>query len=165
MGSPESAPRHPAYQDRGRRKGLGRRPRSWRCMLKGCGQRFRPRRARQRYCRERCWCWKRHGSGRFGRHRRAIGHDGGQRKTERGKPSLPGTRQESETTSKRSRSGRCEVNHSESFSDVSCDRPGCYAGFARRRRSPLEHFYSHERRRVRERVWERERHWHRNRAG
>ena len=42
----------------GRRKRLTRRqggaPRSRRCLLKGCEQRFRPRRARQRYCSEPC---------------------------------------------------------------------------------------------------------------
>src|ERR1039458_6332460 len=36
------------------RKKLPRRPRSRRCLLKGCEQRFHPRQARQRYCSEGC---------------------------------------------------------------------------------------------------------------
>ena len=58
MGPPESATSHPENQEGGRRKRLRRRPRggprSRRCLLKGCEQRFRPRHARQRYCSERC---------------------------------------------------------------------------------------------------------------
>ena len=47
MGSAESATRHRENQAAGRRK---RRPRLRPCLLKGCGQRFHPRRATQRYC-------------------------------------------------------------------------------------------------------------------
>jgi hypothetical protein len=54
MGPPESATRHPENQEAGRRKGLPRRPRCRRCLLKGCEQRFHPRQARQRYCSTRC---------------------------------------------------------------------------------------------------------------
>jgi hypothetical protein len=36
------------------RKRPRRRPRTRRCLLKGCEQRFRPQQARQRYCGERC---------------------------------------------------------------------------------------------------------------
>ena len=39
--------------------------------------------------------------------------------------------------------------------DACCDRPGCYEGFVRQRRSPLERFCSHECRRAMERAWER----------
>jgi hypothetical protein len=53
MGPPESPTGHPENQE-GRRKRLARRPRSRRCLLKGCEQRFHPRQARQRYCSERC---------------------------------------------------------------------------------------------------------------
>jgi hypothetical protein len=53
MGPPESPTGHPENQE-GRRKRLARRPRSRRCLLKGCVQRFHPRQARQRYCSERC---------------------------------------------------------------------------------------------------------------
>lgn len=54
MGPPESATSHPENQEGGRRKRLACRPRSRRCLLKGCEQRFRPRRVRQRYCSDQC---------------------------------------------------------------------------------------------------------------
>jgi hypothetical protein len=58
LGPPESATSHPENQVGGQRKRLARRPRciprSRRCLLKGCERRFRPRRARQRYCSEQC---------------------------------------------------------------------------------------------------------------
>ena len=41
-------------QAAGRRQCRARRPRRRHCLLKGCEQRFHPRRARQRYCGERC---------------------------------------------------------------------------------------------------------------
>ena len=52
MGPPESPTRPRKNQAAGRRKCRARRPR-W-CLLKGCEQRFHPRRARQRYCSEDC---------------------------------------------------------------------------------------------------------------
>jgi hypothetical protein len=51
MGPPESRTRPHENQAAGRRK---RRPRLRHCLLKGCGQRFRPRHARQRYCSSEC---------------------------------------------------------------------------------------------------------------
>ena len=54
MGLPESPTSHPENQEPGRRKRLARRAPVRRCLLKGCAQRFRPRQARQRYCREHC---------------------------------------------------------------------------------------------------------------
>jgi hypothetical protein len=54
MGPPESPTRHSENQEADRRKRLARRPRTRRCLLKGCEQRFHPRQARQRYCSERC---------------------------------------------------------------------------------------------------------------
>ena len=54
MGPPESATRQPENQEGGRRKRLPRRSRMRRCLLKGCEQRFHPRRARQRYCSDGC---------------------------------------------------------------------------------------------------------------
>jgi hypothetical protein len=41
-------------QEHGRRKRPTRRRRTRTCLLKGCEQRFRPREARQRYCRSEC---------------------------------------------------------------------------------------------------------------
>jgi hypothetical protein len=53
MGPTESPTGHPENQE-GRRKGSARRPRTRRCLLKACEQRFRPHHARQRYCSGRC---------------------------------------------------------------------------------------------------------------
>jgi hypothetical protein len=54
MGLPESPTSHPENQEARQRKRLACRPRSRRCLLKGCERRFRPRHARQRYCSEHC---------------------------------------------------------------------------------------------------------------
>lgn len=54
MGLPEGATSHPENQEGGRQKRLARRPRSRRCLLKGCEQSFRPGQVRQRYCSEHC---------------------------------------------------------------------------------------------------------------
>src|SRR5450631_3875611 len=54
MGPPESPTGRLENQEAGRRKRLRRRPRTRRCLLKGCRQRFRAHQARQRYCNERC---------------------------------------------------------------------------------------------------------------
>ena len=54
MGPHESPTGRLENQEAGRRKRLRRRPRTRRCLLKGCRQRFRPHQTRQRYCSERC---------------------------------------------------------------------------------------------------------------
>jgi hypothetical protein len=54
MGPHESPTRQPENQAPLRRKRSVRRPRIRRCLLKGCEERFHPRRTRQRYCSERC---------------------------------------------------------------------------------------------------------------
>jgi hypothetical protein len=54
MGPPENPTRHPENQEPLKRKRLARRPRTRRCLLKGCEGRFHPRRARERYCSEQC---------------------------------------------------------------------------------------------------------------
>lgn len=54
MGPPEILTRPRKRQAAGRRKRPARRPRTRRCLLKGCEHRFRPRQARQRYCSEPC---------------------------------------------------------------------------------------------------------------
>jgi hypothetical protein len=57
MGPPEN-PTNPSQNQAttGPRRGKRplRRPRTRRCLLKGCEQRFRPQRARERYCSRRC---------------------------------------------------------------------------------------------------------------
>jgi len=53
MGPPEN-PTKPGKKQEGGRRQKARRPRSRRCLLKGCEQRFHAWRARQRYCSEPC---------------------------------------------------------------------------------------------------------------
>jgi len=53
MGPPENLTDHPENQA-GRRKRSVRRPRARCCLLKGCGQRFHPQKANQRYCSAGC---------------------------------------------------------------------------------------------------------------
>jgi hypothetical protein len=54
MGPNENPTRHGETQAAHARKRPSRRPRTRRCLLKGCAQRFRPRHARQRYCSDGC---------------------------------------------------------------------------------------------------------------
>lgn len=55
MGPPEDCTRQPDRPEcAGRQKRSSRRPRTRECLLKGCERRFRPRRARQRYCSREC---------------------------------------------------------------------------------------------------------------
>ena len=53
MGPSESPTTRPGNQPR-RPTRIRRRPRARGCLLKGCGQRFHPRRPQQRYCSEQC---------------------------------------------------------------------------------------------------------------
>ena len=50
----ENPTSHSEKQETGRRMRLARRPRTRRCLLKGCERGFRPRQARERYCRSDC---------------------------------------------------------------------------------------------------------------
>jgi hypothetical protein len=68
------------------------------------------------------------------------GHGGGQRETQRAKPTIPAARQESKTTDRRSRSGRREGNHSEVFSmpvatGLAATPDSCASGARRRNTS------------------------------
>jgi predicted nucleic acid-binding Zn ribbon protein len=161
MGPPKSPTGHPENQEGGRRKRLARRPRPRRCLLKGCEQPFRPRRARQRYCSEQCREAARAWSGWKAQQRyRATRAANGNATT---KASATGSASGTENHQQAKPFRTPRGSSLRSFFDACCDRPGCYAGFVRQRRSPSQHFCSHECRRAMERVWERERHW--TRAG
>lgn len=54
MGPTENPTSHSENQETGRRKRVARRPRTRRCLLKGCERRFRPGQPRQRYCSSGC---------------------------------------------------------------------------------------------------------------
>ena len=84
------------------RKRPRRRPRTRRCLLKGCEQRFRPQQARQRYCGERC--------------REAAREWSRWKAQERYRATIPETRPEPETVRERGGSGGREGNHSKLFS-------------------------------------------------
>ena len=51
---PTGNPTKPAGKPKGGRHRVERRPRTRRCLLKGCEQSFHPRQAHQRYCSEGC---------------------------------------------------------------------------------------------------------------
>ena len=160
MGPTENPTSHSENQERAQRKRSARRPRTRPCLLKGCEGRFRPRQARQRFCSRGCreaarrWSWwKARGKYRAtlaGREKR-NGQSGRYRERVRDRKT-----QEKEVVREAAR-----VITTEDFFDGCCDRPGCYEGFVRQRRSPLQRFCSHLCRRAMERVWERERRWQR----
>jgi hypothetical protein len=54
MGLPENPTGLSENQGPRRRKRKSRRPRTRRCLLKGCEQRYHPRQAQERYCSEGC---------------------------------------------------------------------------------------------------------------
>lgn len=134
-----------------------RRPRLRRCLLKGCEQKFRPRRPWSRYCGDDCrgkarkWSrWKAQRKYRVARH----GKDKRQAQCRRYRAAKPGKK-----ACPGGGKGSREGNHSKNIFDRYCDRPGCYATFARTRHSPLQRFCSTACRRALERVLERERRW------
>jgi hypothetical protein len=81
-------------------KRRARQPRPRLCLLKGCEQRFRPRRARQRYCSEPCRkaarVWSRRKAQESYRD-----HGGRQTEAQRAEPALPGARQEPKPAAER----------------------------------------------------------------
>jgi len=155
---PIENPTKPAEKPACGRRQLPRRPRTRRCLLKGCEQRFQPRQAHQRYCSEACrkaareWSrWKaqeRYRATTAGKQKR-----NGQSRHYRERIKSRKT-QDPEAVDEAAR-----VITTEHFFRCSCDRPGCYERFVRERRSPLQRFCSHACRRALERVEERERRW------
>ena len=158
MGPPENPTAHPENQEGWRRR-LPCRPRMRLCLMKGYEQRFHPRHARQRYCSEGCRAAARKWSRRKAQERyretaagQQMRNGQSRRYRERGKSRKP---PEPETVSEPGR----VITTEHFFFDHSCDRPNCYEGIRRTRRSPLQHFCSQECRRALERVRERERRW------
>jgi hypothetical protein len=139
-----------------------RRPRSRVCLLKGCGQVFRPQQPMGRYCSEACQTEARRWR---------------QRKARRRYRQSPNGKQKRQAQSRRYRERRKDRQARESaivtvarviptnFFSCSCDRPGCYEEFDRTQRSPLQRFCSHACRQALERVLERERRWRQRRLG
>ena len=128
MGPDEDSTLPAEDREHGRRKRPARRPRTRCCLLKGCERRFRPQRARQRYCSEECrqaarrWSrWKAQQSYRATAAGKEKRNEQSRRYRERVRKRQAATR--------KSRSGSREGNHSKIFFDYCCDRPGCYEGF------------------------------------
>jgi len=114
MGPPENPTNHPENQEAGGRKRRVRRPRSRRCLLKGCERRFRPRHARQRYCSDGCRKAARVWSRWKAQQKYRVTAAGKQKRN--GQSRHYRERQESKTAGRRSRSGRREGNHYKVFS-------------------------------------------------
>lgn len=103
--------------------------------------------------------------GRGGRPRKNTGRHRRPEESERGKAGATGSASKIEKYNRRKWFKRPRGSSlRKTFFDGCCDRPGCYEGFVRQRRSPLQRFCSHPCRRAMERVWERERRWHETHA-
>lgn len=144
-------------QTASRRSQYVRRPRTRRCLLKGCEQSFRPQHARQRYCSLRCreqarrWAqWKAQQA------YRTTAKGKGQRKRQSRRYR---DRRKTRPARENGPIPQCARVIPKKFFTASCDRPGCYEGFVRQARSPQQRFCSRACRRALERVWERERRW------
>ena len=160
MGPPENPTRQIEKQEAHGRKRQACRPRSRRCLLKGCERRFRPAARTPALLQS---AVPGGGAGLVGVEGPADvpGHGGGQAEAERGKASVTGSASKSENHQRKRRFRRPRGSSVRTFFDGCCDRPGCYECFLRSRRSPLQRFCSQACQRAMERVWERERRWQR----
>ena len=145
------------------RRPLSRRPRARRCLLKGCGRCYHPRRGLQRYCGDYCsvsaraWSlWKARGRYRA----TTAGKEKRRAQSQRYRERMRKSKKQAFVAAE----AAAWVISTHPF-EASCDRPGCYESFARSRRSPLQRFCSKTCRRALERVWERERRWQEPRTG
>jgi hypothetical protein len=150
---------HPtSYRDRRTaRRPRVHRPRTRRCLLKGCEQRFRPEHARARYCGLQCrteaQAWRQWKA------RRVYRATVKGRTKRNGQSRRYRERRETPLASAIGAVARPARVIPRTFFAASCDRPGCYECFVRRARSPLQRFCSRACRRALERVWQRERRW------
>ena len=130
-------------------------PRTRLCLLKGCGQHFRPRRWRQRYCSDRCWqealAWSR-----WKQQQKYRASEVGKK---RRNAQCKRNRERVKIRMKNATAGLARVISGRNFIGDPCDRPGCYEMFQRSTRSPHQRFCSMGCRRAVQRVRERERRW------
>jgi hypothetical protein len=143
---------------RNRQKGFVRRPGTRRCLLKGCEELFRPRRASRRYCSERCREAARTWSRWKAQERYRATLTGKEKRNAQCRRNRERARKRKEQACKATDEAARVIRTNVSF-DGSCDRPGCYERFVRSRRSPLQRFCSKECRRALERVRQREQRW------
>ncbi len=102
--------------------------------------------------------------GRSGRPGRSTGPRRRANRSGTSKAGATGSASKSENHQRKRQFRRPRGSSLRSFFDGCCDRPGCYECFVRSRRSPLQRFCSPACQRAMERVWERERRWHRRHA-
>ena len=116
----------------------------WRCcLLKGCGCRFRPSCARSRYCSEACRAASRRWQLWKARRRYRCSEKGRATRREQSRRWRVRQREKQRTSPNRAPEKTCEGHHSRRLGKkFSCDRPGCYEGFARSPRSPWQRFCS-----------------------
>lgn len=158
MGPHNHPTSHPEKHTGRPRKHAVHRPRTRRCLLKGCKQRFHPEHARARYCSSRC---------------RAQAHKWREWKAQRAYRATTKGKTKRQRQSQRYREHLktrpawkknpiprpTRVIPRKIFFPDSCDRPGCYECFSRQVRSPRQRFCSRACQRALECVWERERRW------
>ncbi len=134
------------------------RPRTRRCLLKGCEKAFRPIVPQDRYCSDDCrekareWSswradrkYRATESGKQRRRAQSTRYREKARQRSQGRRPMPGESDEGDPP------GR--------FPGNPCDRPGCYVRFPLASRSPLQRFCSCPCRKAWRRVIQRERRW------
>jgi hypothetical protein len=158
MGPPESPTGHPGNQE-GRPRRLARRPRTAVLLLKGCDQRFHPWQVRQRYCSDGCRQAARKWSRRKAQERYRETAAGQQKRNGQSRRHRERVKSRKSPEPEAVNEAARVITTEHLFSIIACDRAGCYEGFVRVRRSPLQRFCTHDCRRALERVQERERRW------
>jgi len=130
------------------------------CLLKGCGNCFRPRCALGRYCSEICRDAARRWSVKRAKERYRKSRKGKEKRREQNRVYRK-RRKEREQVCDQSKSlEEIEGDHKKNNLDgIHCARPGCYERVAPTRRSPLKKYCSPLCRRAFQRVLERERRW------
>lgn len=130
------------------------------CLLKGCQRCFRPQHPFSRYCSSSCRSAARRWRRRAANRRYRTSEQGKCRRRAQACRYRQRVR-ERESTESCARAGGEGYPHPDEVAPFSCQRPGCYAGFAKTTRSPLQKFCSAGCRQALRRVLIRERRWRR----
>ena len=134
------------------------------CLLKGCERTFRPRHPFSRYCSSACRAAARRWRRRLANRRYRASEQGKCRRRAQ-------TCRYRQRVRERERTASCARPDGEGYphlkddTDSCCRRPGCYEGFAKTTRSPLQKFCSAACRLALRRVLIRERRWRRRLRG
>ncbi len=138
------------------RQAGARKPRTRRCLLKGCEQRFRPDHPGVRYCGAGCRAAAREWSEWRAQQRYRQSEKGRERRREQCRRRRARQRKHGESSEPQASEGHHPPRKLEGNP---CDRPGCYEGFIPTARSPLQRFCSADCRQALRRVIEREQYW------